>query len=408
VKIVRQVGRQMNGAVATVGMSKSYQTLLRRIGAMEQFRRLTGREIFVAASLLAIAAGLAIVPWRLVAQESKTPQSVIAAESPTQTEAPRQLSDLDQKLVGDWLGGFADGSVTFKPDGTFEESPRSLTRERDAEGAKGRRESSGGMNGSWKINSTDGKNQLALTMNTNGVGLRGLTVAEPSSQNTVNHFVIVLLDNSFLRLSAAGRPVAFYRRINTDSATSDKTTETFSESLPSDFVKLAKLAGLSADEAKGSWDVLNMRSGFSSTRWVPIEKIPFNLLLRIEEARRQRIDFAEFFEMSPEEATAFRDIYKLSGSSIGMVRQLDRKGQLRPIEHAAIEKVDSFGTRSSDAMKQVDDLTNEDQLNRLQNRPRLGGRGEPLVQLDSNQLAGCRKLDTYVKSLQTYTNSIYR
>ncbi len=71
VKIVHQVAGKFSSTVATAAMSKSYQTLSRRLTAMQRIRQLTHRQIIFAAIAFGLLGAIGIVPWCVVAQESK-------------------------------------------------------------------------------------------------------------------------------------------------------------------------------------------------------------------------------------------------------------------------------------------------------------------------------------------------
>src|SRR5436853_1361988 len=71
IKIAYQISPTLCPGLAAIGMSGSFKTLSRRLEAMKSIRQLTRRQMLWFAGAIVVLGAVAIVPWRLVAQDGQ-------------------------------------------------------------------------------------------------------------------------------------------------------------------------------------------------------------------------------------------------------------------------------------------------------------------------------------------------
>jgi beta-lactamase regulating signal transducer with metallopeptidase domain len=328
VKIVRQVAGKFPSTLATVAMSNSYQTLSRRLTAMQQFRQFTRKQILLAGCLLTVISVLAVVPWRLVAQESapktsapaeKATSAVTPSNAPTENDSSTKESSSKESptkesqeklLVGVWRGGrdSDEKDIVFHDDGTYEDL--------DAQIMYG--------NGNWTI-----QNGLVLT-NTDSSVLWKRDGKDSSKENPMQRravYQILRLDHDFLRLKEVANIPSeplFFRRVEEKSA-----DEQFA-AIPAELRAIPAAARLTPEEAAALVD------------WFKAHKIDaskLTLIERIIQARRHKITLAEVFGMTPEEATALHDVVQQANGDYSRLNSLAARNQLSPVEVRALGKM---------------------------------------------------------------------
>ena len=99
-KIVRHIGRNFPRGMAVIGMASSYQTLSRRLEAMKRIRNFSRGQVIAAGLLLATLGLVAVVPWRLVAQEAK-PAAERGKDAGGRAQGGTAASDLKYKAATD-------------------------------------------------------------------------------------------------------------------------------------------------------------------------------------------------------------------------------------------------------------------------------------------------------------------
>src|SRR5262245_20479404 len=83
-----------------VELSDSFQTLSRRLEAMKSYRTLSRKRIALASCVIALLGTVAIVPWRVVAQEAKpVGEKERQAKTATAAEKPKPPKEL---ILGTW------------------------------------------------------------------------------------------------------------------------------------------------------------------------------------------------------------------------------------------------------------------------------------------------------------------
>src|SRR4051812_33566150 len=75
-----------------LGMGKSYQALSRRIAALQELRMFSRRRLGFTMTALALLGALAIIPWRVVAQDTNASMPV-DSKPIAEAEAPISLAD---------------------------------------------------------------------------------------------------------------------------------------------------------------------------------------------------------------------------------------------------------------------------------------------------------------------------
>jgi hypothetical protein len=229
------------------------------------------------------------------------------------------LAKQQKLLVGTWRGGRADGEVTFSANGVFEEFPQTLywARHGDEPNVQGR----------WQFRDSNSA-VLQMSVDATGASLRGLPSTSRQGTNTIEHRII-LLDENFLRVGDPNSGVLFFRRVDEPAA-----RPTLADDLPENIRRLAILAELSPDDAaalaqpKIDW----------LKEW-QVSEAQLKLIERVALARRGKMDLAELFELSPEEATAYAELYRLTQANFKAIEQLADKEQLTPLELATVKKL---------------------------------------------------------------------
>ncbi|HZZ28511.1 MAG TPA: M56 family metallopeptidase, partial [Pirellulales bacterium] len=448
-KIVRQLGRGFPTGMAVIGMASSYQTLSRRLTAMKRIRNFSRRQIFLGGLIVSLLGALALVPWRLVAQEAKQPaagssqgsgvsdqekkstekgpagtppaansNAPVATKSPAENSsapaAPGDETTLKKLLIGTWQGGHYYDELILHDDGTFDrfsrywyyfprrgrpiqEGAATVAVEPTNDAAYEDRFE----RGTWKLGqqeNTDAQGKTnpvpTLTLDSqideHNVPLwrtttitaplsslpptprsprergRGRGSAErpvysadlPSGQEVNldhNVFAIERLDDTLLRLKIVdGRqvmlsfqndgaslrpentPTLFFRRENPGS-----TNPAYAAEIPPEIKQLAQLAGLTPDEAQ-------LLAGMHDNRdSVNIQQQGVDLISRAAAGRAHRIDFAELFNLNPEEAKAFVDLMGMVDDRYATALTLTA-GNLSPTETSTMQKLQDFRNQLGD------------------------------------------------------------
>ena len=99
----------------------------------------------------------------------------------------------------------------------------------------------------------------------------------------------------------------FFKRVDNQSA-----TPTFAADVPKDQQHVAQLASLNADEAKAMTKWIADAGDYLKNSKLDVN-ILFGLLDRVQSARAGKSDFAELFQLTDDEAKAYRDLNKLAG-----------------------------------------------------------------------------------------------
>jgi hypothetical protein len=241
-----------------------------------------------------------------------------------------------KQLVGTWRGGVFDGDVVFRPDGTFEESPRTLT-----DGSKeGRKHFPGAdsVQGRWGCDNIQySPGLLWLRIESTGSILRGLPKL-PFSSGELNqqNYRVLLLDDSYLRVCPSEKDTTsdtlFFRKVQPEAAKPKAVTTS-----RRDVQLLATIADLNATEAAAIADA----NGDWAKAW-GIELDDLEGLARLAAAKRGEIEFAELFQLSAEEMTAYSSLYSLTGGDFNQLADLWVRQQLSGVESAAVKKIKHY------------------------------------------------------------------
>ncbi|HZZ28512.1 MAG TPA: hypothetical protein VFE46_10965 [Pirellulales bacterium] len=327
---------------------------------MKHIQAFTRRQIVLIGGGLAVLAAVALVPWRLVAQDAKPPaagsgQGAVVGgqqEKPT-TQAddasaavPTDKAAREKLLIGTWRGGDHGYKLTFRSDGTFTEFPKSLMMAASdpftPAGAPGmgapsmnanRTEShSLGGQGRWQINSAG--ERLVLTYEetqSSGGGQRETEAGRPCE------FKITKLDPTFLRLTM------LYRAPNSIGLVEGGTT--FYRRLP-EVTGLDPLKGKLLDDVLRVAEVAQMDSeeALAFSAWIKEQKIEPQQLQIIEKttaAKNSKISLQALFGWSDAENKAYDELKKVSGG-FAAAGNLAEQNLLSADEKNAIRKMRSF------------------------------------------------------------------
>jgi hypothetical protein len=388
-QLLRHLRPALHADFVAVELSDTFQTLSRRIEAMKNHKPMSRRQWMLAAGLLSLLA-VAVIPWRVVAQEAPqtkptqptpapalaptnesatstpstppptTPPELPAGDSASPPTAGRSDAEEQQQMlreyrrryspgdapspaasskrsertqiVGAWRG--STGTIVFDADGTYSASGNPLLLPRaDRQGQLSR--------GKWQLEifapDPEGKPnhpQLQIIPGNESSVMRGLPVLsrQPVSTMVENYFDAVLINDQFLRLLtlADDGGTLFFRR---DDKANEKPK--LDPSLPADVRQFAELASLAADEVAA---LAAAKTDYFKA-WEVNEK-QVEQLLKLAAARRGQIDFAELFALDKEEMAAYAELFKLTKGNFNAIRALIAQDQLTDVELRAAKKVD--------------------------------------------------------------------
>ena len=388
INVLRQINLTFRGGLLAVGMSGSYQTISRRIKAMKSIHSFTRKQLALAASAMMLLAAVTMVPWQLVARkadaappETKSATTADDKNAPNEDNSPAAggaggKSSPEQLLVGVWRGttGYLpqDGdshhelTLIFRQDGTCQMYDRSqpggvLTV--TPVGAVLALESV--SRGRWKI---EGENLIVIPSPEKTPWLKGISPPPPpideAKQDEVKRvFRIARLDDALLRLAlldasqsrpadannadnplnpATGEVISPNAQPRTLFFRRDKDTPAnvqYSPDIPAGVRVLAEQANLTPREA------LELASYFDSVhKKLTSGMVDLSVVQRIVDARREKIDFAQLFELTPDEVTAYRELMKLTGNRYSTASSLSSSGQLTATEESAVQKLEKVST----------------------------------------------------------------
>jgi hypothetical protein len=416
-----------------LGMSGSYQTLFRRIEAMKHTKKLTRRQIVLAGFAFLILCGAAIIPWRVVAQEGKqagenSVKSAVDADKTAAAKDEKAKSSPEQLLVGVWRGGPTNGELVFHQDGTYQE----FSLADPAQPVAGA--SLSNQRGTWNIK--DGKLTLRLEA-TPAAFLRGLVDPFPGETYMNRTLHVLRLDNVLLRLqeqpelgangvpggvgldprtlgalpmpgaeaavgapdammigAPAPSPVLFYHRDNEKSA-----QQPFDSSIPADFRRIAELAQLTPGDALALVDMFHAANRVSKQ---VKEELHWELVDNVVQARNGKLDFAELFQLTAEEAKAYKYLLALPGTGYSSICALAAQGQLAPEELSAVHKLESFQQRFFHILSALRNVQRPEMSN-----PYGSAQYGPAGALPNltGEISPSTKLMMFFDGLETYLNS---
>jgi hypothetical protein len=331
-------------------VSGGYKLISRRIEAMKNFHSFSRRRLLLAGSAIALLTVVAIVPWRLVAQEKKPAARQgmgNAAETSKESALPEKL------IVGTWVPGASSGELTFRSDGTYQEFAR-FVQSFAPQSPVPTGQQFINEHGKWTLEN----NLLTLTADSQAPGLRGSPFrkrTQPAPQTPgasaaaseggegaavlalappPRPFKIVRLDDSFLRMTpivsnepggvGADTGTYFYRRDKEKSA-----PQQFDSSVPDELKQLAELAQLTPKDA------LSLLEWFKSHH---LRDMQLQLIDRIASARRGKLDFQELFDLTEVENKSLAELLDLVGG-LDQIYGLADVGQLAPDEAGAATKL---------------------------------------------------------------------
>src|SRR5690606_33663977 len=109
----------------------------------------------------------------------------------------------------------------------------------------------------------------------------------------------------------------------------------YDNSIPAQIRRVAELADLTPEEAKWYSDwLIDYNKGKPEK-----DQIKLNAIEEIVAARSGTRDFAQLFDLTPDEAAAYVKLWELTNWDFESVAQLLRKQQLTELETRAVKKV---------------------------------------------------------------------
>ncbi len=333
-------------------------------------------------------------------------------------------------LVGVWRGGPTNGELVFHKDGTYQEFSLANQSQPGPEAPLSNER------GTWKIK--DGTLTLRSEA-TPAAFLRGLVEPFPGETYLNRKLHVLRLDNALLRLqelpeqianmepgeggfdprgsgaaaspgarAAVGAPpdltairasvlsaVLFYHRDNEKSA-----QQPFDSSIPADFRRIAELAQLTPSDALALIDMFDAANRFSKQ---VREQLHWELIEKVVQARNGKLDFAELFQLTADEAKAYKDLLALPGSTYSTICSLADQGQLAPEELSAVNKLKSFQQRFFHILSALRSVQRPDMSNPYGSAvySPVGGAAPNLA----GEISPSTKLMMFFESLEAYLNA---
>jgi hypothetical protein len=167
----------------------------------------------------------------------------------------------------------------------------------------------------------------------------------PSGSAFVARMSIAKVDDSFLRLvsivtdphgrQSSGAP-KFFRRAQTKEAEPQVALD-----LPKEYQRIAELACLNADEARSlvKWTIERKHQAGNGQGELNLDAIDRGLA-----ARAGKIDFADLFQLTADEAAGYRELNRLT-DGFSTICVLADQGQLTKAELTALDKLKKYKTQ---------------------------------------------------------------
>jgi len=278
-----------------------------------------------------------------------------------------QIAAIQKALAGTWRGGASGNDIlVIKADGTYgwlfltDNGPVSSA----AGGATASAPIGSAPRGSYTNNSGRWQledDALLLVYQPAPALLKGLTDGEvvpavqpsdqwptdfsPSGSAFIARMSIAKVDDSFLRLVSVltdrkGRQTPgspkFFRRAQTKQAEPQ-----VAEDLPKEFQRIAELACLNSDEGRSlvNWATELKKQPNSGRLELNLDAVDRGLA-----ARAGKIDFAELFHLTADEAAGYRELNRLT-DGFSAICVLSDQGQLTPAELSALAKLKKYKTQ---------------------------------------------------------------
>jgi hypothetical protein len=323
---------------------------------MRHFKHHTRRQWFFITCTLALLGTVAIIPWRVVAQEEKSAANTTAPVAANKLDSGKSNADqpsadqpaanpLKKLLVGRWRDA-GQKEVIFFEDGTYEDFganifgvgsyvTRNNTRSFVTHFKRGQ--------GRWILDASS----LTLLQddNTRFWNRHGKAESKPERPKSKSQYQVLRLDDSFLRVlhqpesAVPGTESRFFFRRIEEKPNDEKLAE-----VPGEMRQIADLAQLSTEEtvAFATW-LANQ----------PIENAELQKIGRVIDARRRKITLTDLFDMNDAEVAAFRELLRQSRyGGYSSLRYFADGDQLAPAELQAFNKIRTT-VASFDALAKV-------------------------------------------------------
>jgi beta-lactamase regulating signal transducer with metallopeptidase domain len=424
IKIVQQIRPTLRTSLVAVGMSGSFKTLSRRIEAMKYIQALSRRQMLLAGFILATLGVIAMVPWRLVAQEAKSfsRDSQRSGAVPTGVAVAQNSAPGGAAQNGAQPGAAANWSSV--PGATpFAESPGGVVADPfsgspgepgavgmapnppNALSAEALAKIKAQLVGRWR-NSAGKEIEFLSDGGFEDLGAKVRIYNEPAPQNGQKQWITkhhrgrgqwtigpdgaLQIDydeqniwNTAFGLNHAPSPQnpspyiyeivrlngSFLRLRNNQSADTlffhrvdEKAEEQPLTDVPDELRPLLAAAQFTPDEAKQLLALFNSEQ---------IDTAALKTIGQVLQAYRHQIDLKQLYGMSPDEVSAFKELLTESGNKLDAhdLFKLAAAGQLSPLEQngiAKIKAVDAAFDAMVDRSKLVSDIPMSNAIIELQ------------------------------------------
>src|SRR5262245_13361263 len=300
-------------------------------------------------------------PLQPDAQQLRTLEENLPPKPKPPEKTAAQIAAIQKALVGTWRGGASGNDIlVIKADGTYgwlfltDNGPVSGGAATSAPIGSVPRGSYTNNSGRWRLED----DSLLLVYQPAPALLKGLTDGEvvpavqpsdqwptdfsPSGSAFIARMSIAKVDDSFLRLVSVltdrkGRETPgspkFFRRAQTK-----QVDPQIVEDLPKEYQRIAELACLNADEGRSlvKWATELTKQPGSGRPELNLDVVDRGLA-----ARAGKIDFADLFHLTADEAAGYRELNRLT-DGFSAICVLADQGQLTPAELSALAKLKKY------------------------------------------------------------------
>jgi hypothetical protein len=295
-------------------------------------------------------------------QQLRTLEENLPAKPKPPEKTAAEKAAIEKALVGTWRGGASGNDIlVIKSDGTYGWLFLTDSAAGTSNGAATPRGSYTNNSGRWQLED----DALLLVYQPAPALLKGLTDGEvvsavqpsdqwptdfsPSGSAFIARMSIAKVDDSFLRLvsiltdrkgrQTAGSP-KFFRRAQTKEVELQ-----VAQDLPKEYQRIAELACLNADEAKSlvKWTIRVKHWEGAGQLELSLDAIDRGLA-----ARAGKVDFADLFQLSADEAAGYRELNRLT-DGFSTICVLADQGQLTKAELSALDKLKKYKGQIDDA-----------------------------------------------------------
>jgi hypothetical protein len=289
---------------------------------MQRIDGVNRKRCVSAVCFVGLMGAMSVPPGSAFAQTAKKAAEQSSAK--TGSNSANDSASPEKRIVGMWRGANG-GKIAFNPDGTYRESPTSLSHGTDPNLPVQQN-----AQGAWSFD----QGELVLSWYADQVVQLAGGEAQPAKVELHGRFKIGRLDGSFLRVvsapdaNAPRSPVIFYRRLG-DITLLDNLKDKVSPEV----LRVAELAHMDSEEALllAAWSKGDPRR----STWLA-------LAVRAASTANGKLALKELFGFTDAELNAFNKLKDLIGREALWADGLNSQGMLDADEESASKKTAAF------------------------------------------------------------------